>query len=258
MHHEPPLVTFHQERCLRRECSACAERCPGGRGCSVGVKGAHGGGEWAHGEARLAQRRICDYLEQHGVPNYPVRQVIVSAPEGRYRETDDMGRTIASVRARAIVLCRRFAHRGRAWGTIVIHLWRGCEREGFEVWGPHAHVLCAGVDVRASPKVWARSGWVIKQVTDRDGRFIAYRGSRLTRHLAYELGHAAILRDTHALTWWGDLKMWKQPPPAFVEGADACPECDSPMEQVPLFSIVGADCVVLPDGGTIPYRRVDR
>jgi len=139
-----------------------------------------------------------------------------------------------------------------------VHLWRGCEADGYERWGPHAHMLCAGVDVRETEAVFRRSGWVVKQVTDKDGRFFAYRGAKLTRHIAYELGHAAVVRDAHALVWWGELKSWSDPPRPGGDQGDPCPECDAPLDRIPLFAEVLPMCVRVPDGGTIPYRRVER
>ena len=219
-------VVAKERHCRRRECPTCAGLCPGGEACSVDL-GPHGGGEWAHAEARNAARRL-ELLAVHlGIPRGGIRQVVVSAPPDSFSEREDHRSTIAKVRARAIALCRRLAWgAGPAWGSVVVHLWRGCESEGYTRWGPHAHVLCGGIDVRRTAEVERRSGWLVKQVNGPHG-FQRLAGSQLTRHLCYELGHSAVVERGHALTWWGAAKTIKFPvkqPPRML-----CDLCEAPL-----------------------------
>lgn len=137
-------------------------------------------------------------------------------------------------------------------------------------WHPHVHLLCFGIDVRAWGRYLedyhrARTGrslkecldtgpcrshrddpnlprcrgtppFLLRQVNSRTGGFASYRGFGLRRHLVYELGHAAItdadVRTGHALSWFGDLHTWGQPPPPAVE-RPKCPRCKVPMEPPP-------------------------
>jgi hypothetical protein len=215
---------------------------------------AHPGGRWSHREGLIARERIEDYLEQHGVPRLPLRQVVYSPPPGRFLESSDHAQVIARIRARAELLVTRFAWRDRcpeadvtssrledrisravthrrvtfhglgrqlctAFGTVVVHLWRGCQGE-YDRWGPHAHIVCPGIDSRA----WRRyaseerhrrgpnAREILKQVRYEGGLWVNYRGRGLERHLVYELGHAAVIHKRHALVWYGGLKTWAQPP----------------------------------------------
>ena len=216
-----------QRSCDRRECPLCAGPCPGGDSCPVGL-GAHGGGEWAHREAGLAAARLEALRESLGVARGGIRQVVVSAPPDRYAERGEHRRIIAKVRARAIALCRRLSWGRGAWGSVVVHLWRGCEQDGYTEWGPHAHVLCGGIDVRKTAEVSRRSGWIVKQVSGPYG-FQRLAGRQLVRHLAYELGHAAVVARGHALTWWGAAKTFEMPeelPPPML-----CDKCEAPLRR---------------------------
>ena len=198
--HETPRVYTVAHRCRRRECPSCGGWCPGGRRCPARLPKGHSGGDWAHTEGAIAA------LKLDGLANgAPLAQVIVSAPPSLYREDGDHGAAIRGIRAHAIRFCRAISFHGErgAWGSLVVHLWRGCEADGYNTWGPHAHLVCPGVDVRKTEGIFARSGWVVKQATVRGGRFQLLQGASLFRHLVYELGHSAIVRGGHALTWWG-------------------------------------------------------
>ena len=231
--HETIWVRIVHRECELRTCPRCAASCRGGFECPAGLAG-HGGGAWAHDESRSAAARWGDYLEQMGLERVPIRQVVFAVPPERFVEGVNDSATVAKVRALAQAVVRRFAWRGRYLGSTVVHLWRGCEREGYNVWGPHAHVLCLGINVGKVAAYSARTGNVVKQVNGANG-FASYRGWSLRRHLCYELGHAAILERGHALTWFGDLKKWGQPPERVGQRlSPMCPECHNGMEEWPL------------------------
>ncbi len=220
--------------CLERTCPRCAGRCEGGSECPFGL-GPHLGGKWAHREAFDARDRWEDYLEQSGLSHAPVRQVVVSPPIDRWRESDSHPRVIANVRATAERFVRKHAWRGRYEGSVVVHLYRGCEKDGYDEWGPHAHVTCLGVDVGAVGDYEARTGVVVKQVNGAGGGWASYRGFGLARHICYELGHAAVLPNRPTLVWFGGLKTWSQPEPPRVEKpVPTCPSCRRQMEEFPL------------------------
>jgi hypothetical protein len=206
-------VSPHQ--CDRRDCPECAGECPGGSDCLAGLP-AHGGGGWAHTEARKAADRFEDFLEQHQLGRLPLRQVILSVPPDRFSEQGDHARTIAWLRRTAERAVRLYAWRNLYFGSAVVHLWR-CDPETREQdytrWGPHVHVVCPGVDVHKSTRYASRYGVVVVQANGSGGGWASYRGFGLYRHLVYELGHAAILADCHALSWFGALKTWRQPDP---------------------------------------------
>ncbi len=227
------VVTGAEERCEHRDCPLCAG--PHTRStCPRGLP--HLGGLWADGEGTTTAERWEGFLRAKGYRR-PLRQVIVSAPPGTFDPSDDHGRVIAEVRHRA-------ESRVRVWSwvtpypgaSVVVHLWRGCYGEGYNKWGPHAHVLCLGIYVRNTAAYERRTGWVVKQAT-ADGTkytpFVGYRYQKLLRHLVYELGHAAILPDRPAIVWVGPVRKWKpaddeQEP---TEGERPhCPECRERME----------------------------
>lgn len=219
-------------RCDRRDCPRCAGPCEGSPECGPRLK--HPGGEWAHREGAAAADRWEDFLEQAGYGKAPLRQVIVSAPPGEFDPSRDHAEVIAAVRRRTEARLRDWSWaRPYPGGAVVVHLWRGCFHEGYSTWGPHAHAICLGVDVRKTAAYERRTGWVVKQAT-MDGTprspFVGYRGTKLRRLLIYELGHAAILADRPALVWVGpELRRWKptERPEDRLEGAEAprCPEC---------------------------------
>ncbi len=235
-------VRAAEKACERRDCPDCAGRCPGGKACPAGMVGPHGGGRWAHQTAKDATKRLTQFGRG------PIRQVIVSAPVERWSESDDHGVIIAKVRSRAVALCRRLAWGSDWWGTVIIHLWRGCEKDGYGKWGPHAHVLCGGVRVGETEAVEKRSGWVVKQVNRNGGRFAAYSGAVLERHLVYELGHSAVLQGGHAITWVGALKGFEMQKD---EQVSECPVCSSTLEAWPWQWVITRDGVIrFPDGGS--------
>ncbi len=233
------LVRRHQ--CLRRACPNCGGRCGGGAACPAGLPGGHGGGPWAHGEARAAADRFEDFVEQHRLGRIPLRQVIISPRPDRFGEAEDHGRAIAKLRSWATTLCRRFGWRGKWWGCTVVHLYRGCEGRGYSEWGPHAHAVCPGVDVGALRRYAERNDLVVKQVNGHGGGFASYRGFGLFRLLVYELGHSAVIEASegrrganHSLTWFGELHGWGQPPdPPSETHAPCCPRCGGEMEPWP-------------------------
>ena len=228
--HIPFSLAARQMSCGRRECPTCAGRCPGGESCGAEL-GPHQGGEWAHGEAREAARRLTRWLAT--LPsNAQIRQVIVSAPVGWAGRFEDHRATIGRVRRQAIRACKELAWGSvLPWGTVVVHLYRGCEAEGYNRWGPHAHVLCGGIDARKTAAYKHRTGWVVKQATHkRSGKFVGYRGDTLYRHLVYELGHSSIVEGGHALVSWGGLHTFHSEPEEEDPPARKCEECGEDLE----------------------------
>jgi len=241
--HARPRVPVAPVHCDRRECPVCAGPHTA-KECALGLP--HGGGRWAHDEAERAVRKLRGYLGT--LPGYrALRQVIVSPPPERFTEGTDDRRTVARVRSAAVKAVSELAwgpgradyrakdgkYRRGAFGSVVVHLYRGCERDGYDRWGPHAHVLTGGIDARRTEEYQARTGVVVKQATDREGRFIDYRGHRLLRHVVYELGHAAILSRCHAVSYFGTGLIQYHPPDEpepELPSAPSCPECGSAME----------------------------
>lgn len=235
-----PLKVHHCElrTCRRPECGGkhSAEDCP------LGIP--HGGGEWAHSEALEVAVKLQWYAATQGFgPDRPLRQVIVSPPPGRYDESDDHGRTIERVRRASAKALRELGWEGRYWASLVVHLYRGCEGKGYDEWGPHAHAVGPGIDVREVEGYHRRTGVVVKQATE-DGTpgspFAGYWAGRLVRHLVYELGHAAIVRDGHAVSYLGKgLVSFKPPDVEPVEDDD--PELEARhlvcTHGVPLFPL---------------------
>jgi hypothetical protein len=219
--------------CDRRECPSCAGTCRGFSSCPVGLP-PHPGGEWAHQEAARATMKWERDLRWLGKGRASVRQVVVSVPKERFPEVSDHRAVIARVRQSALKAIRKLAWRGKEnyLGSVVVHLYRGCDGR-YEEWGPHAHVLCLGVDVRKVIAYERRSHVVVKQVNGRDGGFADYRGFVLRRHLVYELGHVAVVERGHSVVWFGRLK--KCAPVDDDEPGEApvptCPDCDRPMER---------------------------
>jgi len=250
--HGIALVARHE--CEHRGCPNYAGPCQGGSECPVGLP-PHSGGEWAHEDARLARRRFEDFIEQHRLARIPFRQVVVSFATDRFKETEDHGRVIGKVRQLAIRAQRKLAWRGKFGGAIVVHLYRGCERDGYGTWGPHAHVVCFGVDVRRVEAYHGSTDVLVKQVNGASGGFAIYRGRKLQRLLTYELSHAAILEPTdgrkganHALTWFGDFHTWKQPPEK-ERGPRKCPVGGEDLEQWPWNW--NYDSPIAPDDGEV-------
>ena len=227
--HLQARVVKHE--CERRDCPDCAGICEGHSHCPVSLP-PHGGGKWSHREAELASRRWEDYIEQNGLERTPIRQVIVSVHPDRFDPDSDHRAVIAKVRSLGERAIRKLAWREMYGGSAVVHLYRGCEKDGYDVWGPHVHVLCFGVDTRKTAGYSRRSHLTIKQVNRAGGGFASYRGFGLMRHLVYELGHSAVVEGGHALSWFGDLKPWKQPPLPPGE-APPCPVCEEPMSPWP-------------------------
>ena len=190
----------------------------------------HPGGKWAHREGQDAAARWEDYLEQQEMDHTPVRQVILSAPPERFSEHGNHMEAITWLRVTSERLALHWAWRSATTGgTAVVHLFRGCEGD-YSRWGPHVHLTCLGIRTKDVASYQSRYGVVVKQVTDRGGRWASYRGKALARHLVYELGHASFTERGHALTWWGDLHSWKQPrEPDGPNSHPACPSCASPM-----------------------------
>jgi len=123
----------------------------------------------------------------------------------------------------------------RVWGSVIVHLRRGCEDEGYDRWGPHAHVVCAGVDARETEDYHERTGVLVKMVNDREGRFASYWDTRLARHLVYELGHSAVLPDKHSVSYVGKpLIAFKVPPPPNPEKEESVPRCPHGLPLVPI------------------------
>lgn len=209
-------ATVGQMHCDNRECPQCAGPCLGHEKCPVHLP-AHPGGRWSHITGMDAAHRIEDFLDQNGLGRLPLYQTIYSEWASKWKETDDHWKIIRKLRQSGERRVRQFARRGRYFGCVVVHLWRGCEGR-YDTWGPHAHLMCAGIDVRAWNRYQQREianhrkpKFILKQVCDRNGKFKSYRGWELAKHLTYELGHAAILPDVPAVTWFGGLYKWKQP-----------------------------------------------
>lgn len=212
-------VGFH--RCERRACPRCG-KAHTERECPFGL--AHGGGDLVDSEARAAVAKLEGYGFSVGVRTF--RQVVVSPPAKRYAESDGHARTIHRVRRAARAALRALAPVGWRWGSVVVHLYRGCEAEGYGRWGPHAHVVCPGIDVRKVVRYADKTGVVVKQVNDRSGRFAEYRGFELARHLVYELGHAGTVPNGHSISYVGaDLIAHEVPEPAPTEEERTPPTC---------------------------------
>lgn len=131
------------------------------------------------------------------------------------------------------------------WGTAIVHLFRGCEKDGYNLWGPHIHFLIPDLDVsrhhvkgcRHCRESWVEAqpwpkrkeekrkdpdpvprctalpgkkhlckcespvtayfretGNVLKIVPKwPGGPYVRYAGSKLARHICYELSHAAVI-----------------------------------------------------------------
>ena len=200
-------------RCERRECPKCAAP-HSAEECELGIP--HGGGEWAHAEALEVAIKLQGYAATQGFgPDRPLRQVIVSPPVERYDEADGHDRTIERVRRATAKVLRELGWEGRYWASQVIHLYSGCEDEGYTVWRPHSHTDGAGIDVREVERYYRRTGVVVKQATE-DGTpgspFVGYWAESLVRHLVYELGHAAIVHDGHAVSYLGKGLISFKPP----------------------------------------------
>jgi len=231
------VVSGAWARCERRDCPICAGPCEGSSECHLP---SHLGGEWAHAEGREAADRWEDYLEQMGFGDRPLRQVIISAPAGEFDPSQDHVEVIRRVRHRAEARLKAWSWvRPYPGASVVVHLWRGCFGEGYTTWGPHAHALSLGIDVRKTEAYESRTGWVVKQAT-RDGSpktpFTGYRGWKLRKHLIYELGHAAILSDRPALVWVGPLRTWKRL--EAPEGEEPTPECVECRERMERWSVL--------------------
>lgn len=217
-----------QRECHQRECPICAGLCLGHDHCRVGLP-AHPGGKWAHKEGWAAMDRFEDFLEQHRLGRLPMRQVVFSPDPGAYSQQEDHLKTANKIRSKAEAMVRRFAWRGYYFGSAVVHLFRGCEGD-YTRWGPHVHLLCAGIDVRAwesyrksETKRGRPPRFILKQTLSRGGGWSGYRGFYLARHMVYELGHAAIFYKHQALCWFGALKTWTQP--NYKGAEDAPPLC---------------------------------
>lgn len=199
-------------------CASCGEapatlrRCYG-RLCPSCGKGPDS--RWADRESRRATELIVDYLGLYPKGALaPVRQVILSPPPDRWRQGYTDGECIAALRDVGRRLMERYSWGGKSWGCMVVHLWRGCMEEGYNRWGPHVHILGPGVDVREA-FVWAMNlgrGWVVKQATSWGGRFVDYARTpaKLRRHIRYELGHAAVIGQGHALVWFGAIRSFAE------------------------------------------------
>jgi hypothetical protein len=202
---------------------------------------AHPGGAWAHREAWAATARLEDFLEQNHLGRLPLRQIVFAPELTVYSENDDHREIIRDIRRRAEKAVRRVAWRGYAFGSAVVHLYRGCAG-AYDRWGPHVHLVCPGIDVRGF-NAWKKHelecgrkvDYVLKQVNSSHGGFASYRRFGLARHLCYELGHASIMLRIPAITWWGALKSWKTPEPK-GEGEVDAPLC-SAGEQMSLFEV---------------------
>lgn len=226
-------------RCARRECPRCARKHEASE-CGLGV--AHGGGDWADAEGLEVAAKLQGYAATLDFGfDRPLRQVIVSPPLERYNESDHHGRTIERVRRAAAKALRELGWEGAYWASLVVHLYRGCEHDGYAEWGPHAHAVGSGVDVRLTAEYFRRTGVVVKQATE-DGTpgsaFVGYWGKSLVRHLVYELGHAAIVPDGHAVSYLGrGLVSFSAPTPEPLEledGKASEPRCPHGLPFAPL------------------------
>lgn len=255
--HPEPWIPLARHECDRRECPDCA-RAHRASECDVGLS--HLGGDWAHLEARTVTDKLDGYART--LPGYrAIRQVIVSPDPCRFDERGaDHPRVVARVRSAAQKAVRELAwkggeadylssgrsadgkrtgketHRRGAFGSIVVHLYRGCEREGYDRWGPHAHVLCGGIDARLTEEYERRTGVVVKQAVDRHGQFVNYRGFRMRKHLVYELGHAAIIDGKHAVSYFGPglIRYHPAEPEREESPAPTCPAPKCGRELIPL------------------------
>jgi len=213
-----PLV-YH--RCDRRECPRC-----GGKhlASSCDLKLTHSGGNWAHEEAIIVAAKLQGYADS--IRTHVLRQVVVSPPLVRYAESDDHTKIVARVRRAAAKALRELGWRGQSWASIIVHLYRGCEADGYSRWGPHAHLISSGVDVRKVAEYASRTGVIVKQPTDREGRFASYWGRRLVRHLVYELGHSAVIANAHSVSYVGRaLVAFKVLEPLKIEVDRPPPKC---------------------------------
>lgn len=224
--------------CVRRECPRCAGKHEAAE-CPYGI--AHRGGDWADSDTIVVATKVQGYGTTQGYgPERPLRQVIVSPPKERYDEADDHDRIIERVRRAAAKALRELGWGGRYWASLVVHLYRGCEREGYIGWGPHAHAVGPGVDVRKVEEYHRRTGVVVKQATE-DGTpgspFVGYWGKSLVRHILYELGHAAIVPNGHAVSYLGaGLRSYSPPEPEIPEEEKEAeePKCPHGLPFVPL------------------------
>jgi hypothetical protein len=263
-------LTIHE--CERRDCPRFG-RPHKAEECEFGVP--HGGGDWAHGAALEVAVKVQGYAGTQGLDR--LRQVVISPPIERYDEADGHDRIIERVRRASAKALRELAWDGQYWASLVVHLYRGCEREGYDEWGPHAHAVGPGVDVRRTEEYWLRTGgsyWmnpevpeelvldsegkplvrtqgvVVKQPNRKDGAFASYWGRSLVRHLVYELGHAAIVPNGHAVSYVGKgLIAFAPPTPEPEPGPteESRPKCPHGLE----FSALG-------DGGRWRYDPESR
>lgn len=167
--------------CMMRECPSCYQKWAGAEGRRAGLRTWYG--------ARLV-------LEKRGLRRVRVVHCIVS----RERRPDD---DLETVRKWAIRTVKRHGIRG---GLIVVHPWRQDDDERFVPDG-HIHVHVVGMadgDIRAGD---GSDGTVFKHIPNpKTGDFRGFQRARdVGACVKYLLTHCAVVKDRHALTWFGWL-----------------------------------------------------
>ena len=191
--------------CLRRQCPNCWET-------------------WTAGASHIAARRLWAFFSLEKFQRGRVLHVTVSLPEGGLERKD----LYAILKAH-----------GAKGGVAIGHPWRGTFDRGRPFPIPkdfregkhwHAIVYVPGGFAPGSED----NSYFIKVI--KDAKYHDFKGMRTEKNvrslLRYELGHAGVHTDMHALSWFGEMsyRNWKYVPE--VADLDAimraqCPHCGS-------------------------------
>jgi len=173
-------------------------------------------------EANKATRRIEKYEKLSGKK---AKHIIVSVPKWEY------GKSKKELAKESYKILKDI---GCIGGTIIFHSFR--YNKDFREWcySPHFHVIGFGW-IESVVENYQRNGWIVKNKGVRESTFAT---------IYYQLSHAGIKKNNHALVWFGDLSYSKLKVEKEEIERNICPYCHAKLRQVVpygLFSIKPPD-----------------
>jgi len=112
-------------------------------------------------------------------------------------------------------------------GTIIFHSFRYHKDVKQWYYSPHFHVIGFGW-IEKTTENYYKNGWIVKNKGCRQSTFAT---------VYYQLSHAGIKKNNHALVWFGDLSYSKLKVEKEEIEANICPYCRDKLREVESYGV---------------------
>lgn len=171
--------------------------------------------KWMARESNKSTRRIEKYEKKS---KKRVKHIIISPPSWiQYKSKKELTQESYKILKKL----------GCIGGTIIFHPFR--YDRGYKEWkySPHFHILGFGW-IECVAENYQENGWIVKNKGVRESTFAT---------IYYQLSHAGIKKNNHALVWFGDLSYSKLKIEKEEIERDICPYCKAKLKEVESYGL---------------------